>query len=123
MDMAFHSAFAPLDRPLQGESGEVVLRPLEWADLCAKLVARRDLRAARAAGAGSATPAASFHGSAARWLATRRDGDAPVAVAEAVDENVVNPNPSATGKAEWGKSLPEAGAAIAGTTHQSVEFE
>lgn len=91
MDMGFNETWPPHG------AQEERLRPLTWADLCARLSAAQDLRretgrlaAQVRSGAGQA--AGSFHLSAAAWL--RRDESNPGEHPEAC----VNPMPSVNGK-------------------------
>jgi len=96
MDMGFIDSPAP-------EPGDSVqgLKPLGWRELCARLAAAQDLR--RILTEGSALPQisgeASFHRPAARLLIrsvrVERNGSSPIN-----PEAVVNPIPSANGKAD-----------------------
>lgn len=91
MEMGFNETW-----PLTGDSGEA-LRPLAWAELCARLSAAQDLRRERL-GHGPQDAAShrlrggSFHQSAAMLL--RRDESSQ----EAEPEQPVNPMPSVNGK-------------------------
>lgn len=154
MDMAFHSSFganlelpdgsgfdesvprlapelapelaAELANELAGET-ETALRPLGWAELCARLVASQDFRAAQ-----GSVPArnASFHGSAAQWLtmlhASASDRPAPTVdrdFADSENEPVINPTPSVAGKAMSGIALLQAGGAIRTASAHRTESE
>lgn len=141
MDMAFHPSFGLLHSPgygpaigerrgdSLGNSGDA-LRLLGWAELCARLVARQDFRTARAAlGLGRETHA-SFHGSAARWLAMLqapaldRAGLLAVQNTTAADQDIenevfINPTPSAVGKSMSGIASPAGGAISTALAHRA----
>ena len=141
MDMAFHPSFGLLHNPGHGSaigeprgdwlgnSGES-LRPLGWAELCARLVASQDFRAARAALGIERETHASFHGSAARWLAMLqasaldRAGLLAVQKTTAADQNIenevfINPTPSAVGKSMSGIASPARGAISTALVHRA----
>ena len=134
MDMAFHSSFGLSDGSGFGESApesvpesDAALRPLGWAELCARLVASQDFRAAQ----GSASVRnASFHGSAAQWLAmlhtSASDRPAPAVdrdFADSENELAINPTPSVAGKAVSGIASPQAGGAIPPASAHRTESE
>jgi hypothetical protein len=118
MDMAFHSSFE-----LSGSPG-TSLRPLGWAELCARLVASQDFRAARAIEGARNEQPPSFHGTAAQWLAML-----PASAAERaagwVHENEVDVNPthSVAGQSVSGIALPEPGGATSTTSAHRTESE
>ncbi len=109
MDMSFND-------PGGFATGDVApgLRPLTWDSLCARIAAAQDLRRALTArpGQGSAdahgtaagatlAASGSFHRQAATFIAS---GIAGVSPHMGMGEHFVNPNPSANGKANPGKS-------------------
>lgn len=131
MDMAFHSSFDHPDSFGFGESvphlavesaieSGAVLRPLGWAELCARLVASQDFRAARTVLHGPVARAASFHGAAAKWLAAL---DRPSRTTGRENELAINPNPSVAGKAVSGIASPQAGGATPTASAHRTESE
>lgn len=92
MDMSFNDpgSFAPAD---VGTG----LRPLAWHDLCARIAAAQDLRRAfgQLENAGEAVSPGSFHGKAARIIASGFSG---VSAYGGMDEVAVNPTSSMNGK-------------------------
>lgn len=137
MDMAFHTAFAFPDGPDCGDSGHDTLgeaaralRPLGWTELCARLVANHDFRVARATQGRARVRHASFHGSAAQWLAvlhgSASDRHVPPVdcrFAGAENEVAINPTPSVAGKAVSGIALLQAGGASPTASVHGIESE
>lgn len=138
MDMAFHTSFdtafeLPAGSGSCSGSGRA-LRPLGWAELCARLVASHDFRAARAIEGARPERPASFHGSAAQWLAllpaaaADRTGS-PIAISPAAinqageNEIVVNPTLSVAGQSVSGIALPEPGGATSTASAHRTESE
>jgi len=137
MDMAFHSSFDRVNGSGFGESmsdsateSAGALRPLGWAELCARLVASQDFRAARAAQGSRSVRHASFHGSAAQWLAMLHTAPSDRA-SPAVDcdftgtenELAINPTLSVAGKAMSGIALVQAGGATPTASAHRTESE
>ncbi|ABD24491.1 hypothetical protein Saro_0042 [Novosphingobium aromaticivorans DSM 12444] len=93
MDMSFNDpgAFVPANA-----AGE--LRPLTWQGLCARIVAAQDLRRALAGfvEADGAAATGSFHGQAARFIASGFSG---IPAHGEGSEQLVNQPSSANGKA------------------------
>jgi hypothetical protein len=108
MDMSFNpsGAFAPTE--IGGG-----LTPMTWGGLCARIAAAQDLRRAMAAAsAGEETiSTGSFHGRAARIIATGFSG---VSTQSAEGECLVNPVSSANGKADLGTTIRTEGRFAAG---------
>ena len=137
MDMAFHTAFAFPGGPDCDDSGHETLdesgralRPLGWTELCARLVANHDFRAARATQGSTPVRHASFHGSAAQWLAmlhsSASDRRAPAVdrhFTGSENELAVNPTPSVAGKAVSGIALLQAGGATPPASAHRIESE
>ncbi len=137
MDMAFHSSFDLSDDAGFGESvprlaieSQAALRPLGWAELCARLVANQDFREARAAQRSANVRNASFHGSAAQWLAmlhtSASDRAAPAVdrdFGDSENELAINPTPSVAGKAVSGIALLQAGGATPTASAHRTESE
>ena len=136
MDMAFHTAFTFPGGPDCGDSGHEpldesgrALRPLGWTELCARLVANQDFRAARATQGSAHVRHASFHGSAAQWLAmlhsSASDRRAPAIdrhFTGSENELAINPTPSVAGKAVSGIALLQAGGAPASAHRTESEM-
>jgi len=108
MDMSFNQpgVFAP------SEIG-VGLRPMTWHDLCARIAAVQELRRVMAlAGAEEeAISTGSFHGRAARIIATAFSS---VSAQSNEGEGLVNPVSSANGKAQLGTTVQTDGRPAAG---------
>jgi len=108
MDMSFTQpgVFAPT------EAG-AGLRPMTWHELCARIAAVQDLRRVMASAGQSddAIFSGSFHGQAARLIASGFSG-APAQRMES--EGIVNPTSSANGKAKFGTVAQTEGRPAAG---------
>ena len=137
MDMAFHTAFAFPGGPDCDDSGHETLdesgralRPLGWTELCARLLANHDFRAARATQGSAPVRDASFHGSAAQWLAMlhgsasdRRVPPFDCRFAASENEVAINPTPLVAGKGVSGIALLQAGGATSAASAHGIESE
>lgn len=108
MDMSFNppGVFAPTE--IGGG-----LRPMTWHELCSRIAAVQDLRRVMAsASAGEETiSTGSFHGRAARFIATGISG---ASAQSAEGEGLVNPVSSANCKAQLGTTILTDGRFAAG---------
>ena len=125
MDMAIHSSFdTAFELPGSPASACIALRPLGWAELCARLVASQDFRAARAIEGARPDHPASFHGTAAQWLAMLPASATDQAVRRVYQNEVaVNPTPSVAGQPVSGIALAEPGGATPTASAHRTESE
>lgn len=108
MDMSLNQpgAFAP---PVTGDG----LRPMNWHELCSRIAAVQDLRRVMASASAreETISTGSFHGRAARIIATGFSG---VSAQTTEGEEHVNPVSSANGKAQLGTTVRTEGRDAAG---------
>lgn len=98
MDMSFNdfSAFGTLDDP--GESA-AALRPLGWSELCARLIAARDLRRDQAVRSVQTSDSGKAHG---RLSGSFHRGAAGLMQHRVTGKHLVNPSYSTYGKDHQG---------------------